>query len=114
MRHPDEIDDRAGGFPGVGGVETIGATEELEERLRTEILRLAQERGPAKTLCPSEAAGAVDPTRRRALTHVARAVACTLADEGVVVVTQKGVPVDGRTTPGPVRVGLPPHELTGT
>src|SRR5690606_33664751 len=69
-------------------VATFGATEELEERLRTEILRLAQERGPAKTLCPSEAAGAVDPTRRRALTHVARAVACTLADEGVVVVTQ--------------------------
>ncbi|OLT21707.1 hypothetical protein BJF81_15010 [Ornithinimicrobium sp. CNJ-824] len=94
-------------------VATFGATEELEERLRTEILRLAQERGPAKTLCPSEAAGAVDPTRRRTLTHVARAVACTLADEGVVVVTQKGVPVDGRTTPGPVRVGLVPEELRG-
>ena len=111
MRHPDEIDDRAGGFPGVGGVETIGATEELEERLRVEILRLAEQRGPAKTLCPSEAAGAVDPARRQALTQVARAVACTLADEGVVVITQKGVVVDGRTASGPVRVGLPPVEM---
>ncbi len=94
-------------------VETFGATQELEQRLRVEILRLADERGPEKTLCPSEAAGAVDPTRRQALTHVARAVACTLADEGLVVVTQKGVPVDGRTTPGPVRVGLPSEELQG-
>ena len=94
-------------------VATFGATEELERRLRAEILRLAYERGADKTSCPSEAAGAVDPARRQSLTQVARAVACTLADEGVVVITQRGVPVDGRTTPGPVRVGLPPAEMRG-
>ncbi|MGC5585158.1 DUF3253 domain-containing protein [Ornithinimicrobium sp. W1665] len=93
-------------------VATFGATAELEERLRTEILRLAEARGPDRTLCPSEAAGTVDPARRQALTQVARAVACTLADEGVVVITQKGMPVDGRTTPGPVRVRLAPTEMT--
>lgn len=87
-------------------VETHGVTAALQERLREQILRLAHERGPEKTLCPSEAAGAVDPDRRQALTHVARAVACGLADEGLVVITQRGVPVDGRTTPGPVRVRL--------
>lgn len=95
-------------------VATFGPTEELEQRLRAELLRLAHERGTDRTLCPSEAAGAVDPDRRQALTHVARAVACTLADEGVVVITQRGVPVDGRTTPGPVRVRLAPAEMTAS
>jgi hypothetical protein len=33
-------------------------------------------------------------------------VACTLADEGLVEITQRGVVVDGRTTPGPVRIRL--------
>src|SRR5690606_30878557 len=92
-------------------VATFGATDELQDRLRTELLRIAEERGPGKTLCPSEAAGAVDPEHRRALTPVSRAVACALADEGLLIVTQKGVPVDGLTTPGPVRVGVPPAEL---
>jgi hypothetical protein len=118
VRHPDETEDRASTGrqqrrkprQGSGGRPERG-DEELEERLRGEILRLAHERGPAKTLCPSEAAGAVDPARRQALTQVARAVACTLADEGTVVITQKGVVVDGRTAPGPVRVGLPPPEM---
>lgn len=90
-----------------------GDTEALEVALREQILRLALERGPSRTLCPSEAAGVVDPGRRRALTHVARAVACTLADEGLVVVTQRGVVVDGRTTPGPVRVRLPGPDEAG-
>lgn len=81
---------------------------ELEARLRAQLLRIAEERGPDKTLCPSEAAGAVDPERRRELTSLARDVASELANEGILVVTQKGVPVDGRTARGPVRVGLPP------
>lgn len=93
-------------------VATFGATSELQDRLRTQLLRLAQERGQDKTLCPSEAAGAVDPERRRELTPVARAVASTLADEGLLVITQKGLPVDGRTAVGPVRVGLPPAEMS--
>lgn len=94
-------------------VDTFGGSEELLARLRAEVLRLAAERGRAKTLCPSEAAGALDPDRRRELTHLARAVACTLADEGQVVITQKGVAVDGRRASGPVRVGLPSPQLRG-
>lgn len=93
-------------------VATFGATAELQDRLRTQLLRIAAERGPDKTLCPSEAAGAVDPEHRRALTPVARAVACQLADEGLLVATQRGVPVDGRTAVGPVRVGLSAAELS--
>lgn len=85
-------------------VEEHEVTEQLERRMREEILRLVALRGPDRTICPSEAAGAVDPQRRQALTLVARAVACQLADEGRVAITQKGVVVDGRTTPGPVRV----------
>ncbi|WP_131103885.1 DUF3253 domain-containing protein [Ornithinimicrobium sufpigmenti] len=82
----------------------------LRERLREEVLRLAEERGTGRTLCPSEAAGAVDPARRRELTHLARAVACTLADEGLVEVTQQGIVVDGRRAVGPVRVRLVPPQ----
>ncbi|QFG67931.1 DUF3253 domain-containing protein [Ornithinimicrobium pratense] len=87
---------------------TFGGSPELQGRLREEVLRLAKGRGAEKTLCPSEAAGAVDPSRRQELTHLARAVACTLADEGLVEVTQQGVVVDGRRAVGPVRVRLVP------
>lgn len=86
--------------------EACDVTEALEERLRAIILELVERRGPGKTICPSEAAGAVDASRRQELTRVARAVAVGLADEGRVVITQRGVPVDGRTAVGPVRVGL--------
>ena len=100
-----------GGFAGFlrsldDALEAHGDPDTLERLLRGHLLRLAHERGPTRSLCPSEAAGAVDPSRRRALTPVARAVACLLADEGLVVVTRRGVVVDGRTTPGPVRVRL--------
>lgn len=87
-----------------------GASPALQGHLREEVLRIAEQRRADKTLCPSEAAGAVDPARRQELTHLARAVACTLADEGLVEITQQGVVVDGRRAAGPVRVRLvPPH-----
>lgn len=89
-----------------GVVDEHGVSEELARRLEAELLRIARERGTEKTLCPSEAAGAVDPERRRELTRVARSVACGLADEGTVVITQGGEVVDGRTARGPVRVRL--------
>lgn len=87
-------------------LEGVGDPELLERRLGEEVMRLALERGPDKSLCPSEAAGAVDPQHRRALTPVARAVACRLADEGRVVITQGPQVVDGRTAVGPVRIRL--------
>lgn len=95
-------------------LDAFGDWPELREHLREQVLRLAEERGAEKTSCPSEAAGAVDPARRQELTHLARAVACTLADEGLVEVTQQGVVVDGRRAAGPVRVRLvPPHPGDG-
>lgn len=87
-------------------IDAWGEPETLERMLRGHLLRIAHQRGPGRSLCPSEAAAAVDPSRRRELTPVARAVACMLADEGLVAVTRRGVVVDGRTTPGPVRVRL--------
>ncbi|MBD8061010.1 DUF3253 domain-containing protein [Oceanitalea stevensii] len=92
-------------------VAAFGASPDLQDRLRSQLLQIAEERGAGKTLCPSDAAGVLDPERRRELTPLARAVASTLADEGLVVITQKGVPVDGRTAVGPVRVGLPLAEM---
>ncbi|WP_454084183.1 DUF3253 domain-containing protein [Georgenia sp. Marseille-Q6866] len=92
-------------------VAAFGPSPELQDRLRSQLLQIAEERGAGKTLCPSDAAGALNPERHRELTPLARAVASTLADEGLVVITQKGVPVDGRTAVGPVRVGLPLAEM---
>ncbi len=72
------------------------------------ILRLCCERGPNKTICPSDAARALAPDEAawRALMPEVRAVAAELAERGEIAVLQKGVPVDARTARGPIRLGL--------
>jgi uncharacterized protein DUF3253 len=59
---------------------------------------------PASTICPSEAARAVDPQGWRELMPAARAAAGRLAAAGQVEVTQRGEVVDVATARGPVRV----------
>ncbi|MGO0575704.1 DUF3253 domain-containing protein [Ornithinimicrobium panacihumi] len=88
-------------------VNAHGVAEALVGRVRAETLRLLAERGEAGSIDLTEIAEAVDPRLAAGLTHVARAVACQLADEGLAVVTQDGVVVDGRRTPGPVRIVTP-------
>ncbi|PWW22436.1 uncharacterized protein DUF3253 [Geodermatophilus normandii] len=65
---------------------------------------LLDARAPGATICPSEAARAVDPEGWRALMPQARAAAGRLAQRGVVEVTQRGAVVDVATARGPVRV----------
>lgn len=97
-----------------GEGDGAGNPGRLQDDLRVALLELAHRRGPGKSLCPSEAAAVVDAGRRRELTRVARAVACQLADEGLLEVTQRGRVVDGRTAPGPVRVRLRvPSDMEG-
>ncbi|ANZ43477.1 S-adenosylmethionine tRNA ribosyltransferase [Lentzea guizhouensis] len=62
----------------------------MEQRLERVILELADARGPAKSICPSEAARAVDADGWRDLMDQARAVARDLAVRGRVVVTSGG------------------------
>lgn len=83
--------------------------------IRETMLTLVQERGPQKSICPSEVARALvdnqdtdDHEQWRAQMDSVRAMAHRLAEEGRIIVTQKGETVDIRTAKGPVRLRLCP------
>lgn len=77
------------------------------ERIEDAIRVLAAERGPDRTLCPSEVARALAGDEAfRPLMPAVRAAAARLADAGLIAVTQRGEPVDALTAPGPIRLGL--------
>lgn len=79
----------------------------MNQRLRTAILELARERGPDKTICPSDAARAIGGDGWRDLMDDARDVARALAREGLVDVTQKGDALDPDATwRGPIRIRI--------
>ena len=73
-------------------------------RLERAIDALLHDRRAGATICPSEAARAVDPDGWRELMPAARAAASRLAAAGQVEVTQRGEVVDVATARGPVRV----------
>ena len=79
-------------------------------RIEAEILRLLEERGEGKTICPSEAAKAVAGSEERArwepLMEAVREAGQRLVGEGKIVVTQKGRVVDCDTAKGAVRFRL--------
>ncbi|RBY92854.1 DUF3253 domain-containing protein [Blastococcus sp. TF02A-30] len=76
----------------------------IDRRLEQAIGELLGSRRPGGTICPSEAARAVDPEGWRALMPAARAAAGRLASAGTVEVTQGGEVVDVATARGPVRI----------
>lgn len=77
------------------------------ERIEAAVLQAVAERGPEKTVCPSEVARALaaDEQWRPLMPHV-REAAAVLAERGEVVATQRGRPVDARTARGPIRLGV--------
>lgn len=77
----------------------------MSEKLRATILELARERGPSKTICPSDAARAVGGEHWRDLMEQARDVARDLARAGEVEITSHGEVVDPDATwRGPIRI----------
>lgn len=90
----------------------------MEERSRRQgledaILALCAERGPEKTICPTDAAKAFAQSRgedelgwRNWLAHV-RSAAVGLARQGRLVIYRKGKPVDPDDFRGVYRLGLP-------
>lgn len=77
----------------------------VNEKLRAAILDLARERGPSKTICPSDAARAVGGDDWRDLMEPARGIARELAKAGEVEVTQGGAVLDPDDTwRGPIRI----------
>ena len=78
-----------------------------DRALEAAIMRLLEEVGAGKTICPSEAARAVGGEDRadwERLMEPARAAARRLVVEGKIVITQGGVVVDGSTAKGPIRL----------
>ncbi len=78
----------------------------MHDRLRRAILDLLESRAPSASICPSEAARAVEPENWRDLMEPARRAARRLAHEGRIQITQKGKPVDPANFKGPIRLRL--------
>ena len=66
----------------------------MKQALEAAILDLLHNRGPGKTICPSDAARVVDPTHWRALMDPIRAAAQRLVTQRKIVITQKGKIID--------------------
>ena len=89
---------------------------EKDSALDAAILQLLAERGPGKTICPSEAAKLVagDPRNKshaarrdwEALMEPARVAARRLVAQNKIVITQHGRPVDSAAAKGPIRLRL--------
>jgi hypothetical protein len=77
---------------------------EVDARLEEVILKLLDERGAGKTICPSEAARALSKNDWEPLMEPARAAARRLVSAGKIVITQGGVVVDPSTAKGPIRL----------
>jgi hypothetical protein len=76
-----------------------------EQRLRAAIMNLARQRGPRKTICPSDAARAVGGDDWRDLMEQARDAARALAKAGEVEITQQGKVLDPDAAwRGPIRI----------
>ena len=73
------------------------------ETIRQQLLAQVRQRGPDKTICPSEVARALGKDQWRDLMEPVRAVGRSLAAEGKIVVTQKGQVVNPKTATGPIR-----------
>lgn len=76
-------------------------------RIEATILRLVAARGPGRSICPSEAARALDPDWRRLMTATRRA-AIRLALAGRIEILRKGRPVAPEGVRGVIRLRAPP------
>ena len=81
--------------------------DDVDRQLEATIGALLDQRRPEASICPSEAARAVDPDGWRELMPRARAAAGRLATVGQAEVTQGGEVVDVATARGPVRIRRP-------
>ncbi len=81
--------------------------DDVAARSERTIGELLDQRRAEASICPSEAARAVDPEGWRELMPAARAAAGRLATAGEVEVTQGGAVVDVAGARGPVRIRRP-------
>lgn len=74
--------------------------------IRRCLLQKVQQRGPDKTICPSEVARALGGDRWRQLMEPVRQEGQALAAEGKIQITQKGQVIDPKAARGPIRYRL--------
>ncbi|WP_029434070.1 DUF3253 domain-containing protein [Blastococcus sp. URHD0036] len=85
----------------------MSGADDVDRALERQIVALLDARAADASICPSDAARAVDPDGWRELMPAARAAAGRLAGAGEVQVTQRGEVVDVATARGPVRIRRP-------
>lgn len=78
----------------------------VDTELEAAILELLERRASGATICPSEAAKAVQPDDWRELMEPARCAARRLVANERVLITQKGKVIDPSTAKGPIRIRL--------
>jgi len=76
------------------------------EDISTTIVSVATGRGPEKSTCPSEIARMLFPENWRSKMKDVVDAAIDLHNQGLVVITQKGIPVDVNHIKGPVRIKI--------
>jgi hypothetical protein len=74
------------------------------EAINAALLRIAAERGPAKSLCPTDVARAVSTENWRPLLGAVRKVAADLARQGKIEILRKGKPVSPDEMRGVIRL----------
>jgi len=80
-------------------------TNSFKEQVRASMHELVRQRGPGKSICPSEVARAVAEEWRQWMPLV-REVAAEEMRAARLLVTQKGKPVAPETARGPIRLAL--------
>lgn len=80
------------------------------EVIRDRLLALVRDRGPEKTICPSEVARALGGNDWRQLMPQVRDVGVVLAKTGQIAVTQRGQVVDPENAQGPIRYRIIPPQ----
>lgn len=70
------------------------------------IIRMATERGPDKTICPSEVARDMFAQNWRNHMNEIRDAAIKLQQQGKVSITQKGVEISVEDIKGPIRIKI--------
>ncbi|MEB3212953.1 MAG: DUF3253 domain-containing protein [Leptolyngbyaceae bacterium] len=81
----------------------IPLAEKDAEAIRQAILEKVAQRGTMKSICPSEVARDIGGEGWRQLMPAIRQIGTALADEGKIVVLQKGAIANPRQVKGPIR-----------
>lgn len=75
-------------------------------KIRECLITLVEQRGPYKSICPSEVARTLGGEDWRNLMPIIRDIGAELATSGLIEVLQKGKVVNPQTAKGPIRYRL--------